>query len=63
MSRIVNTKGEVIAEATKDNEVVMADIDINDIYKQRDEIPYLRRYKNILFRKRVQQYRKMRWSK
>lgn len=42
MSRIVNTKGEVIAEATKDNEVVMADIDINDIYKQRDEIPYLR---------------------
>ena len=42
LSRSVNTPGEVIAEATKDNEVVMADIDINDIYKQRDEIPYLR---------------------
>ena len=41
-SRIVDPQGNIIAEATRDDEVVMADIDLNEIYSQRDEIPYLR---------------------
>lgn len=41
-SRIVDPQGNIIAEATCDDEVVTADIDLSKIYSQRNEIPYLR---------------------
>ena len=41
-SRIVDPMGNVICETTKDNDVVVADIDLEKVYKQRDALPYLR---------------------
>ncbi len=41
-SRIVNPKGEILCETTRDNDVVIWDIDLNMINVQRDAIPYLR---------------------
>lgn len=41
-SRIINPMGDVIAEAQNDNDVIIADIDLDMVAKQRDAIPYLR---------------------
>ncbi|PWA11227.1 carbon-nitrogen hydrolase family protein [Pueribacillus theae] len=41
-SRITNPKGEILSEAGEDNEVILADIDLKEVAKQRREIPYLR---------------------
>ena len=41
-SRIVDPKGHILAEATEDNDVITADIDLSKIYEQRDFLPYLR---------------------
>lgn len=41
-SRIINPRGEVIVEATQENEVLTADIDLGFVCRQRRELPYLR---------------------
>ncbi|PLR79525.1 carbon-nitrogen hydrolase family protein [Bacillus canaveralius] len=48
-SRITSPQGEVLAEATKENEVIIADIDLDKISEQRRQIPYLRDYNSSLF--------------
>lgn len=41
-SRIVNPKGQVMAEAVQSDQVIIADLQISDVIKQRRDIPYLR---------------------
>jgi predicted amidohydrolase len=41
-SRITNPKGEILAYASKDYDVITADVNLNEITKQREAIPYLR---------------------
>ena len=41
-SRITNPKGEVLSEATKDDDVIVAEIDLRQVAEQRRKIPYLR---------------------
>lgn len=41
-SRIVDPQGNVLCEAENDNDVIMADIDIEKVYGQRNDLPYLR---------------------
>ncbi len=41
-SRIINPRGEVVAEASLENEVLVADVDHNLIGQQRRQLPYLR---------------------
>lgn len=50
-SRIVNPKGEVLAEAFKENEVLVADIDLDFVGRQRRELPYLRDLNKTLINK------------
>jgi predicted amidohydrolase len=40
-SRIVNPKGEVIAHATKEYEAIFAEVDMENVRRQREAIPYL----------------------
>ncbi len=49
-SRIVNPRGEIIAEATEMDEVIVASIDLDLVSKQRREVPYLRDYETTIFR-------------
>ncbi|RFU66670.1 carbon-nitrogen hydrolase family protein [Peribacillus glennii] len=48
-SRIINPKGEVLIQATQENDVIIAEIDINEVVQQRREIPYLRDLNRKLF--------------
>ncbi len=41
-SRIVDPKGNVLAEATQEDEVLVVQIDIDLVAKQRRDVPYLR---------------------
>jgi predicted amidohydrolase len=41
-SRIVDPRGEVIASATKEYEVIVAEVDMKNVHRQRKAIPYLR---------------------
>lgn len=41
-SRIVDPEGTVLSEAVEDNEMIIADIDLEHPYRQRDQLPYLR---------------------
>jgi predicted amidohydrolase len=41
-SRVVNPRGEVLATSVVKNDVIMAEIDLDMVRKQREEIPYLR---------------------
>lgn len=41
-SRIINPQGTVLCECEGDNSVAVAEIAIEEVYKQRDAIPYLR---------------------
>ncbi len=50
-SRIINPKGEVMAEATLENEVLVADIDLGFVARQRRELPYLRDLNRTLINK------------
>lgn len=51
MSRIVNPQGMVLAEATQEDEMIVSEIDLNLVAKQRRTIPYLRDYnKNVILK-------------
>jgi predicted amidohydrolase len=41
-SRVVNPRGEVLATSVGKNDVIMAEIDLEMVKRQREEIPYLR---------------------
>lgn len=41
-SRIVAPNGKIIAQATKQNEVIIANIDLGEVKAQREKIPYLK---------------------
>ena len=41
-SRIINPQGELLAEAKNTEDVILADFDLNEVYRQRNNIPYLR---------------------
>lgn len=41
-SRIVDPQGNIIAETVADNDIAIADIDIEKVYEQRSALPYLR---------------------
>jgi predicted amidohydrolase len=41
-SRITNPQGKVLIEATEENEVIISEIDMNEVVRQRRTIPYLR---------------------
>ncbi|SSS89070.1 amidohydrolase [Acinetobacter baumannii] len=45
-SRILDPKGNILAEATKENEVIVTEIDMNKVSEQRKTIPYLRDLNN-----------------
>ncbi|CAK6481237.1 MULTISPECIES: carbon-nitrogen hydrolase family protein [Peribacillus] len=45
-SRILDPKGIILAEATKENEVIVTEIDMNKVSEQRKTIPYLRDLNN-----------------
>jgi predicted amidohydrolase len=42
MSRIVDPKGVVLVEAEKENDMILFDLDLETVVKQRQAIPYLR---------------------
>ncbi len=48
-SRIVNPQGTVLCEATEENEVIIAEINMDEVSEQRLALPYLRDYKKKLF--------------
>lgn len=41
-SRIISPKGKIMAQATKLNEVIIAEIDLDEVKSQRKKIPYLK---------------------
>jgi len=41
-SRIIDPRGRILSEATKMDEVIISEISINEVTKQRRQIPYLR---------------------
>ncbi|KYD11723.1 carbon-nitrogen hydrolase family protein [Saccharococcus caldoxylosilyticus] len=41
-SRIVDPKGKIIVEASSEDEVILAEVNLNDVKNQRREVPYLR---------------------
>lgn len=40
-SRVINPKGEILAQATDENQCLIASIDLDEIMKQREALPYL----------------------
>lgn len=42
MSRIVNPKGEILAEAKDDDEIIVSPIELQNVAKQRRLVPYLK---------------------
>ena len=48
-SRIVDPKGNILAEASQIDEVIVASIDLDDVVKQRRAVPYLRDYETAIF--------------
>ena len=50
-SCIVNPWGDVIAEASQDNEVIVSEIDLQEVIDQRRRLPYLRDMNRSLFAK------------
>jgi predicted amidohydrolase len=51
-SRITSPQGEVLAEATEENEVIISTIDLDEVAKQRKQIPYLRDLDKSLYLRR-----------
>ena len=41
-SRIISPQGKIITKATKQNEVIVATIDLNEVKAQRKALPYLK---------------------
>lgn len=41
-SRIINSRGDIIVQAVDDNQVIIAEVDLNLAKKQREAIPYLK---------------------
>ncbi|WP_027415557.1 carbon-nitrogen hydrolase family protein [Aneurinibacillus terranovensis] len=52
-SRIVNPQGEVLVEASREDEVILADLDLSLISKQRQTIPYLRDLNRALIKEQL----------
>ncbi|WP_154507208.1 carbon-nitrogen hydrolase family protein [Helicobacter pylori] len=50
-SRIIAPNGKIIAQATKLNEVVIAEMDLNEVVLQRQKIPYLQDFDTKLTKK------------
>ncbi|WQV06173.1 carbon-nitrogen hydrolase family protein [Helicobacter pylori] len=50
-SRVVAPNGKIIAQATKFNEVIIADLDLNEVALQRQKIPYLQDFDTKLTKK------------
>ena len=50
-SRIINPKGEIVAEASLENEVLVVDVDLGFVARQRRELPYLRDFNRTLINK------------
>ncbi|WRD37000.1 carbon-nitrogen hydrolase family protein [Helicobacter pylori] len=50
-SRIIAPNGKIIAQATKLNEVVIAEMDLNEVALQRQKIPYLQDFDTKLTKK------------
>ncbi len=50
-SRITSPQGEVLVQATEEDEVIITDIDLDEVGKQRRRIPYLRDLNKSLFAK------------
>lgn len=50
LSKVVGPNGEVLAQASKDEEEILyCDIDLNDVIKNRSKIPYLNDFKEDTF--------------
>lgn len=54
-SRITSPQGEVLAQATEENEVIISNIDLDEVAKQRRRIPYLRDINKSFF---IKEYEK-----
>ncbi|MGN8489574.1 carbon-nitrogen hydrolase family protein [Helicobacter pylori] len=50
-SRIITPNGKIIAQATKLNEVIIAEMDLNEVALQRQKIPYLQDFDTKLTKK------------
>ncbi|RVZ39669.1 carbon-nitrogen hydrolase family protein, partial [Helicobacter pylori] len=50
-SRIIAPNGKIIAQATKLNEVIIAEMDLNEVALQRQKIPYLQDFDTKLTKK------------
>ncbi|MGL2431482.1 carbon-nitrogen hydrolase family protein [Helicobacter pylori] len=50
-SRIIAPNGKIIAQATKFNEVIIAEMDLNEVALQRQKIPYLQDFDTKLTKK------------
>jgi predicted amidohydrolase len=53
-SRIVDPSGQILAEASSDNEVITAEIDLNLVKEQRSKIPYLKDFNKQLIIKELE---------
>jgi predicted amidohydrolase len=49
-SRIINPQGKVLTEATKEDEVIVAEIDLVQVEEQRKAIPYLLDLQNDMYK-------------
>lgn len=48
-SRIVDPKGDILSEAKKADEVIVSEIDLASVTEQRNALPYLRDYDEVIF--------------
>lgn len=62
-SRIVNPKGQVLAEASSEDEVILAEIDLAQVTRQRREIPYLRDLNRTIVAEEFEQSSVIKWDK
>jgi len=54
-SRIINPKGEILAEATDKDEIIVSEIDLALIPEQRRAVPYLRDYDKLTLLQALQE--------
>jgi predicted amidohydrolase len=59
ISRIVTPKGTVLKEAFEEDDIIVSEIDLKDVIKQRREIPYLRDFEKGIISGEYNNFRKL----
>jgi predicted amidohydrolase len=59
ISRIVTPKGTVLKEAIEEDDIIVSEIDLNDVVRQRREIPYLRDFEKGIIAEEYKNFTKL----